>query len=414
MAKTTKIIQDIVKVKRWGSNAKVLVATEILWGLPMTWFFFYQVIFMKSLGMSEVLIGLLVSLPLIFQMFMPILGGHLADKFGRKKVFMAFDSTGWIGAMIMWYTARGPLQIFIAMVLEGIVTTTYGVWETLLVEDTELSYRTGIYSYIQIIYIFAGFLTPIAGILISFYGLDQGCRYLAITSLISLIAMFAIRQAFLKESEIGKILSKTSDKDAPTPDSSYLEAVKGITKDKKLFTVFLLTIIGSVQYSITSTYRPLYLTDTKALALDMSIISVIPMSTSIISLILLTLVVPKLGHSRIRGALLCSYACGILGLLVLMLAPRGNLALAILSAMLDSARYVAIYSILRVLLVNTIDEASPFARAKVMSLVTMFSAMVMWPMPIMGGYLYALNPSLPFALCTLFLALSIVLILRMK
>jgi hypothetical protein len=97
-----------------------------------------------------------------------------------------------------------------------------------------------------------------------------------------------------------------------------------------------------------------------------------------------------------------------------MFSPRGNLALAILSAMLDSARYVAIYSILRVLLVNTIDEASPFARAKVMSLVTMFSAIAMWPMPIMGGYLYALTPSLPFALCTFFLALSIVLILRLK
>jgi len=407
-----KVLPNFRNVKLWGRNAKVLVATEILWGLPMSWFFFYQVIFMKSLGLSEILIGLIVSLPLIFQMFMPMLGGYLADKFGRKRVLMSFDSVGWIGAMILWYVASGPLALFIAMVFEGIVTTIYGVWETLLVEDTELAHRTSIYSYIQLIYIFAGLLTPVAGILVSLYGVDQGCRSLALIALIALIIVFSTRQIFLKESEIGKMLSFRNDQNTSVSKSSYMETLRNIVKDKKLMIMFALTMIGSIQYPLTNTYKPLYLSDPIALGLDAGIISIIPMASSIPSLIILSLVVPRLKQTRIKDALLFSYVCGILGLVTLILAPRGSLNLAVLSSILDSARYVAITAILRVLLVNTIDETSSFARAKIMSLVTTFSAMLTWPIPILGGYLYAINPTLPFVLCALSLALSIPLMLR--
>lgn len=408
----TKVIPNFHIVKLWGRNAKVLVATEILWGIPMSWFFFYQVIFMKSLGISEILIGIIVSLPLMFQMFMPMLGGYLADMFGRKRVLMSFDSVGWIGAMILWYVARGPLLLIIAMVFEGAVTTIYGVWETLLVEDTELVHRTSIYSYIQLIYIFAGLLTPIAGIFVSFYGVDKGCRSLALIAIIALIIVFSVRQIFLKESEIGKMLSFRNHQNKSVSKSSYMETLRNIAKEKKLMMTFALTMIGSIQYPLTNTYRPLYLSDPIALGLDAGIISIIPMASSIPSLIILSLVVPRLKHTRIRDALLFSYVCGILGLVTLMLAPRGSLNLAVLSSVLDSARYVAITAILRVLLVNTIDETSPFARAKIMSLVTTFSALLTWPMPILGGYLYAINPTLPFVLCALSLALSIPLMWR--
>jgi len=409
-----KIILNFRNVKRWGRNAKVFVATEILFGVPMSWIVFYRVIFMKSLGLSEVLIGLLISMPYLFQMFLPMLGGHLADKFGRKRVLMVFDSMGWLGAMIMWYIARGPLLIVAAMLFEGLATTIIGVWETLLVEDTELSYRTGIYSYLQLIYIFAGLLTPVAGILISLYGLDQGCRYMFLIALMALVIIFVSYQMFLRESEIGKMLSSPKSQDASVSESGYVETLRKIAKDKKLAIAFSLTIMGSIQYPLTNTYRPLYLSDSRALALDASIISVIPMASSIPSLIALSFVVPRLRHTRIREALLFSYACGISGLVALMLAPRGNLTLAVLSAVLDSARYVAVTAILRVLLVNTIDETSPLARAKIMSLVTTFSALVTWPTPIVGGYLYAIRPALPFALCILFLVLSIGLISRIS
>lgn len=105
-----KVLPNLSNIRLKGRNVKVLVATEILWGIPMSWLFFYQVIFMRSLGLSEIFIGLIISLPLMFQMFMPMLGWYLADKFGRKGVLMSFESVGWIGAMFLWYLASGPLM----------------------------------------------------------------------------------------------------------------------------------------------------------------------------------------------------------------------------------------------------------------------------------------------------------------
>ncbi|MGQ9515240.1 MAG: hypothetical protein ACUVTL_09395 [Thermoproteota archaeon] len=154
------------------------------------------------------------------------------------------------------------------------------------------------------------------------------------------------------------------------------------------------------------------MSDPRALALDESIISIVPMASSIPSLIALLFLIPRLNFSRIRKALLFCYMCSILGLATLIVAPKGSLALATLSAILDSARYVAVFCILRTLLINTIDEANELLRAKVMSLIIAFPALVSWPMPMVGGYFYTLSPALPFVATILLLILSAYLVTK--
>jgi len=46
----------IADMDAWGRNAKVLIATEIFWA-PSIWIFFYQTVFMREIGINEVLIG---------------------------------------------------------------------------------------------------------------------------------------------------------------------------------------------------------------------------------------------------------------------------------------------------------------------------------------------------------------------
>jgi len=407
-----RITRNFGDIKLWGMNAKVLVLTEVLWGVPMSWIFFYQVIFMRSLGMDEVLIGFTAMLPLIFQAFLPMLGGYLADRFGRKRVLMLFDTVGWIGAMVIWSLARQPWQMITAAVFQGLSTTIYGVWETLLVEDTEPSYRASIYSFVQLIYIFGGILTPVAGVLVSLYGVEHGCRYIFLIGLATVTTMFVIRQTYLRESAIGKILA-SSERPGLLASESYVETIKMVSKHKKLLILLVLTIVGSIQLPLVNTFKPLFLSDPDGLGLDESIVSVVPMASSIPSLVALSLIVPRLKYANIRKALLFSYTSGFLGFVTLIMAPRGSLNLAILSAILDSARFVAIFSILRVFFVNTIDDTNPLARAKIMSLITTFSALASWPVPLVGGYLYATSPILPFVTAAILLISSMLLMLKL-
>jgi len=407
----SRILGNFDYVRLWGRNAKIFVATEILFAVFMSWVELYKAIFMRSLGFNEIFIGFVLMLPLIPQMFLPILGGYLADRFGRKRILMVFDSVGWLGSTAAWIVAREPIHVVVAALLQGLSTTIYGVWETLLVEDTQPHHRATIYSTIQMMYVFSGLLTPGAGALVSMYGVEQGSRYIFLAYLLALIAMFSTRQALLTESRIGVLLSSKGTEESSS-GVGYVEVLKAIAKHKKLLIVFALTTIGTIQYELATIFKPLYLSDPKALALDESIISVVPMASSIPSLIALFYVIPKLSISRIRKALLFCYACGILGLVTLVVAPKGSLSLAVLSAILDSARYIAVFCILRTLLVNTIDEANELLRAKVMSLIIAFPALVSWPMPMVGGYLYTISPALPFLVTTLLLILSVYLVAK--
>ncbi|MGQ9515238.1 MAG: MFS transporter [Thermoproteota archaeon] len=147
-----RVIRIFDYMKLWGKNARVFVATEILFAIFMSWVELYRAIFMGSLGFDEFFIGFVLMLPLILQIFLPIIGGYLADLFGRKKVLMFFDSIGWIGSTAVWIIARDSIHVMVAALLQGLSTTIYGVWETLLVEDTEPQYRASIYSTIQTMY----------------------------------------------------------------------------------------------------------------------------------------------------------------------------------------------------------------------------------------------------------------------
>jgi len=409
MDRVTRHFRD---VKLWGRNAKVFVLTEVLWGIPMSWVFFYQVIFMRAIGMDEVFIGFAATLPFAFQTFLPVLGGYLADKFGRKRTLILFDGIGWIGALVLWSIATKPWQIIAAACFQGLSTTTYGVWETMLVEDTDPSYRVSIYSFVQVIYVFGGILTPVAGGIVSLYGVEQGSRYVFLTGLALTAVVTIIYQMYLRETTIGKMLA-SSRKEAVSGLEGYAETAKTVTRDRKLLGLFIISIVAGIQVPMVNTFKPLYLSDSAGLALDESIISIVPMASSIPSLIALSLIVPRLKPAHMKKALLLSYVCGFLGLVILLTAPKGALVLAILYAILDSARYIATFSILRVFFVNTIDETNPLARAKIMSLITTFSAIASWPTPLIGGYLYAASPILPFVSTAILLILSMLLMLRL-
>jgi MFS family permease len=406
-----EIARNFESVKFWGKNAKVLVVTEALFATFMSWFFFYQTVFLRALNLDEVSIGYVMTVPLVLQIFLPMLGGYLADRFGRKRVLVLFDSF-WIGSMFFWVTAKAFIQIIVAVLLQGLTTTIYGVWETLLVEDTEPQYRASVYSILHMIYIIAEIFTPIAGLFVTIYGIDQGCRYMFLLAISALTAMMVIRWIFLTESGVGKALAFRGVGDTIAHESNYMQILKIITRNRKLFAVFMLISIGNVLNPLVGIYRPLYLSDPEGLNLDKGLISIVPTAASFPSLLVLLFVIPKIKAGHIKKATLYSYILSVIGLLALILAPKGSLALAVFSAILDSSRYIATFPLLRTLLVNLIDEIDPMARAKIMSLSVALPALTSWLSPAIGGYMYSIGPSVPFMAATILLIISIFFIIK--
>jgi len=132
-------------------------------------------IFLKeAVGLSEVQIGLLSTILTFSSILLPLAGGYLADKFGRKRILMLFDTFSWISSLMVWIITRNLWYAFAAYILESLSCVIYSVWECLLVEDTVPERRSGIYGYISLIYNVGTLSTPIAGYMIGIFGVDRG------------------------------------------------------------------------------------------------------------------------------------------------------------------------------------------------------------------------------------------------
>ena len=398
--------------REWGRNARVLIATEPLWSIPMSWIFFYRPIFMKSLGVSEVEIGFTITLYSILQTFLPLLGGYLADRFGRKRVFMLFDVMGWITSLILWILATEFWQMLLAIIFEGLVTVIFPVWECMLVEDTCPEHRASIYGYINLIYVSGSLLTPLAGIMVSTYGIVAGYRAMCILALTSLTTMFILRQIFLRETEIGKALLK--ERGEISGFKGYRKALQIVVRRKPILLIFLCNILGALYYTISGTYNALYLTDSRGLALDESLASLVPAASSVTSILLLTIFSPMIREEKtLLKSLTIAYLLSALSLTVLVTAPKGYLSLATLSGVL-SGFYTLAYPAIRTFLTNRIDVVDEKARAKVLSLSTTFSALANWLTPTLAGYAYQIDPRIPFLASIAVLTTNIFITITIK
>jgi len=375
----------------------------------MSWVFFYRPIFLNQvIGLTEVQIGFLSAVLTFSTIVSPLVGGYLADRFGRKRVLMLFDTTSWLSSLTVWIWTQNMLYAFVAYVLEGTVSVIYPVWECLLVEDTAPEHRSGIYGTISAIYNIGALSTPIAGLIIGSYGVDVGTRMLFAFTLACLIPMFTIRLALLKETEFGKQIMKEK---SFAGLKGYRDSLSVIRRSRMISVLLLISVLGSFYYAST-TYLPLYLTHENGLGLNQELVSLVPMATSISALMVASLVVPKLAsRTSYIKVLVISNGLGSLALLFLSLSPKGSLISAMFSGAILGIYGTTTFSVSRIFLTNEIEAAEPRARAKILSLTVTLTSILGLPTPVLIGYLFSFYPRMPFMIASVILVISLITLL---
>ena len=394
---------------KWGRNAKVLVLTEPFWSLPMSWVFFYRTIFLsESIGLTEIEIGLLFSFYNLLSIISPLAGGYLADRFGRKRVLMLFDSVGYLSSLAVWAFTQNIWYALAAYMLESLASVIFAVWECLLVEGTDSEHTAGIYANVSAIYNLGALSTPIAGYIVGLYGVDQGSRLLFTLTFFSLIPMFAIRQVYLKETDIGYQIMK-EQKFAGF--KGYLESLSMIKRNRIMAALLFSSIVGNFYYAV-SRYLPLYLIDSRGLGLSEDVASLMPSVSSISALMMVSLIVPRIASRRdYVKVLTASYGLGCLGMLLLSFSPKGSLPSVLVSGVILGIYASTIFSVSRAFLTSEIGAADNRARAKVLSVTMTLSSLLNLPTPTLAGYLFSLEPNLPFIAVSGVLVLSLVVLL---
>ena len=72
----------------------------------------FATLYMYTQGVTDVQIGLILSITMFVQVFFSFFGGILADKLGRKFTTMLGDFFGWAVACLVWVRIQQLLAVF--------------------------------------------------------------------------------------------------------------------------------------------------------------------------------------------------------------------------------------------------------------------------------------------------------------
>jgi MFS family permease len=130
------------------------------------------------------------------------------------------------------------------------------------------------------------------------------------------------------------------------------------------------------------------------------------------ALIVASLVVPKLAsRTSYIKVLVISNGLGSLALLLLSLSPKGSLVSAMFSGAILGVYGTTAFSVSRTFLTNEIEAAESRARAKILSLTVTLASILGLPTPVLIGYLFSINPRMPFMIVSVILVISLITLL---
>lgn len=379
-----------------SKNVQILVLTEPLWAIPVTWTRTYASLFMAALGLTATQIGWVTSLVLITQMLIAPLGGYVADRFGRKRVLIIFDTLSWILPTVLWMLAQNLWFFIAAAFLNGLSLIVFPSWNCLLVEDTEPERRPAVFAAFQLVVLGAGLFSPVAGWIVADYTVVTGSRILYALAFLSITTMVLIRGLTLKETSVGSALSQQM---RGTRIQEVLKGYRAILvqgmRNHTLVLLFFLVMINFAYMTIWTTYSALYMTHQKGLGLNPALVALWPTFSSLVMILTLVLLVPRVQLERLPHWLLLSSSVLCSGMLLFLLTPPGCLLVLAVAAIFIGVGTALMNPVRDTYIAGIIADRE---RAVIMAGMNSLSMVFVAPLTPLAGRLFEFSPRIPLLL----------------
>jgi len=327
---TKRLAPTVEVLKGFRGNTRACIAVEPLWGIPYNLYVPYASLYMLALGVSDTEIGSITAAGLVFQMLFALSGGYLTDKYGRRRTSLVFDIVAWSVPTLIWAAARNYYFFLLAAVLNATVRIVQNSWNCLMIEDSPPSQRVHIYTWIEVANILAGFFAPIAGFFVLRFGLVPAVRGLYLFAFLSMTAMFLIRNAWTRETAIGLVRMEETRHHSPLDGFRECpEVLRGLAADPLVLTAFALAVLNNVHVVLRNTFLGIILN--RGLELPQEMLAVFPAAGSAAALLVHVFIMPGLGRRNPKRPLFAGLLLLIAGYGLLLFAPRGSFAAAMVS-----------------------------------------------------------------------------------
>lgn len=370
-------------------NAWILTSTSAVWSVGSAMANPYQSVYFASLGASPVVIGLLVAYGTAVTIFSLLIGGYIADTWGRRKVVVLFSWVS-VASAFVYFLIDSPILIVLPLSLGSVASVYTPAFNSIMMDSIEPDDRIRGFAVFSAINTAPSIFAPtLGGLLINQFGATHGLQFAFLGSGLFGVIGVAIRTLKLNETYVGE----------PTPKKSLLshfidpftQGIGAVRRSDPVVKKLLLYVtLAGIGTGLTSPYVSIYVVNYLGInAISYSIVVDLAGATTVGLLLAVVFLVRRLGSKK--SILVASVA-----------APLSNVMFTqakTMDELLEWGVTGAVSTALQSPSLSTIqaEAIEQPNRGKVLAMFSILPALVSLPSQVVAGFLYgAASPVVPF------------------
>ena len=398
-----QLLRTLIELR---GNPRACVYTEPMWGLSMNLCLPYATVYMLTFGMSDVQVGIIISIYMFSQMIFAFLSGAIIDKMGRRKSTAVFDFLAWSLPCLIWAFSQGFWFFVVAALLNGMMKITTVSWDCLLVEDAPKDKITHIYSWVMISANLSALFAPISSVLVAKLTLAPAIRILYINAFIIMTAKLLILYRLSTETGVGKIRREASRNMSWSEMlSRYKSALRKILNSRGIMFAIVISILVEIVAMLGMTFWQII--SSRRIGIPDTLLPIFPMARSILSIVLFFTVISHIKQTKLKwplyGGFFSSMVSCILLISITNTSMWGYIVLSI-SLIFEALGFAVLNTLRESLVAINVD---PVERSGIMALLQTTVMLVSVPFGYIGGLLSDISRTLPFVMSIALLLLGI-------
>jgi len=396
----------ITSLRSFTGNPRGCVYTEPLWGIPYNLIAPYASVYMVALGLTDRNIGLVLSISWGFQVFWALMSGAITDKLGRRLTTLIFDLLAWSLPALIWALSQNFWWFVVAGIMNAIWRVTMNSWTCLLVEEADHDQLVDIYTWVHISNLAAGFVAPLAGLLVARYELIPTMRALYFFAAIMFTLKAVLTYLMTEETTQGKVrMVETRGQSIFSVLGEYHGVVREVLQRPETLYTAGIMLITAIVGLINGSFWAILVTE--KLNVPPEVLSIFPFIKSAVALGFFFFVMPRLARFDFKWPMFAGFLAFVVAQILLITAPEQGYVILVMSVFVEACAYAAVSPLLDKLIVLTID---PQERARIQSILYVGVILLTAPFGWIAGALSSIDKNLPFVLNIVLLSVGAVLV----
>jgi DHA1 family tetracycline resistance protein-like MFS transporter len=396
-------------------NAWVLTSTSALWSVGSAMANPYQTLYFAALGASYFDIGIFVAYGTIVTIFALLVGGYIADTWGRRRVIIIFSCVSAASAAA-YGAINSPYLIVIPLTIASMASVYTPAFNAVMFDSIEPGDRIRGFSVFSAINNIPSFFAPtIGGLLMAHYGILEGVRIAYFSSAVFGAVAISFRQKFLGETWVVKKVEQAGeDKGTRKSFLSYIKDsfVSGIDATRKSNTLvkklLLYITLAGVGTGLTAPYASIYVVGVLHVnPIDYSIVVDLAGFTTVCLLLGVVFLIKKMGAKN--GVLVASISAPVSNMMFSQAKTMDELLEWGVTGAVGTAIQTPSLSTMQA---EAIEQEN---RGKILAMFSILPALVSVPSQVAAGLMYqSIAPVVPFVVAVIPFAAGAIVLFSIK